>query len=71
MKFNPQFVMSRDGNLTGEVIGETRCQLSGCNGICSTVRWNVPSKKRKTSITRPCSKGMKPVEGKENTWIII
>jgi hypothetical protein len=52
----PEFMLSRDGKLKGEVIGSRRCQLEGCTGLSYIVRW--PDGKR----THPCSKGCKETD---------
>lgn len=52
----PDFVLSRDGKLKGEVIGTRRCQLGGCTGVAFVVRW--PDGKR----THPCGKGTGPTD---------
>lgn len=52
----PEFVLSRDGKLKGEVIGVRRCRLEGCTGRAFIVRW--PDGKR----TYPCGKGTEPTD---------
>ena len=57
-------VVSRDGKVTGKVVGgPTPCPLEGCTGVRMRVAW--PDGKR----TVPCTKGMEPT-GQEGEWRI-
>lgn len=61
----PKFILSRDGELKGEVTSTTRrCRLEGCNGLRLGVRW--PDRK----VTYPCTKGMHVVTEQDDTWQI-
>ena len=60
----PQFVLNRNATEKGEVFSSRRCSLEGCTGRQLGVRW--PDK----SITWPCTKGMRQLEEKEDTWQI-
>lgn len=49
----PKFMLSRGGDLKGEIIGTRACKLEGCGGEAYIVRW--PGGRR----TYPCGKGCK------------
>jgi hypothetical protein len=54
----PKFVLSRSGKARGKPTGAFyKCALESCTGTRVTVRW--PDGR----ITRPCSRGMKFLEG--------
>lgn len=60
-------VKSRDGKMTGELTGRSRCcNLEGCRGLRLGVRWG--KKSGKPRITFPCTAGM-DFDGKK--WKII
>lgn len=60
----PRQVLDRTGFVAGVVTGRTwPCQVEGCPGRRVEVRWPDGT------TTRPCSRGMRAVDG--DTWQIV